>query len=150
MVGDELMKGVAGRLSQAVRTENTSAGVHPQRRGGRPGMDVVARIGGDEFVVLLEDFANTAEGIRVAERVQNVLKGAFVIDGQEIFITASIGIASSEDASDPEEILRGADTAMYKAKLLGRARYEVSDAMGSGLAGQAVPDGTGAEGGDRE
>ena len=126
LTGDELMKIIAQRLQLAVRTEG-AVGRSIQRRGNQTGTDIVARIGGDEFVILLGDFADIDDGIRVAERIQKSLKSALLVRGQEIFVTVSIGISTSGDTIDPEEILRGADTAMYRAKTLGKARYEVSD-----------------------
>jgi diguanylate cyclase (GGDEF)-like protein len=129
LTGDELMKQLAQRLLQAVRTEATPSRNNLHRRKSNCSSDLVARIGGDEFVVLLDDFADIGDGIRIAERIQNSLEAAFLIGGHEIFITASIGISTSgAGAADPEELLRGADTAMYKAKELGKARYEISDA----------------------
>jgi len=136
--GDELMKGVADRLLQAVRSETIPCDqTEHRRRSGRP-FDSVARIGGDEFVILLDDFADLDDGVRVAERIELILKEPFLIDGHTIFITVSIGISASNqrpqnshDDLDPEEILRSADSAMYRAKLLGKARYAISDATES-------------------
>jgi predicted signal transduction protein with EAL and GGDEF domain len=137
MTGDEVMKGIAQRLVQAVRTENSSPRENPHTRKSRPANDVVARIGGDEFVILLDDFASLEDGVRVAERIQRVLQTPFRIDEQDIFVTASIGISTSGgEETDPEEILRGADSAMYRAKLQGKARYEVSEGNGRVAASQ--------------
>ncbi len=128
-IGDELMKGVADRLLQAVRRENTLSEQTEHRRRCRRPFDSVARIGGDEFVILLDDFADLQDGIRVAERIESILKDPFHIDSNTIFVTVSIGIsASNPNDLDPEEILRSADAAMYRAKLLGKARYAISDA----------------------
>jgi diguanylate cyclase (GGDEF)-like protein len=133
--GDELMRGVAQRLLQAVRSETAnSVETEHRRRYGWPG-DVVARIGGDEFVILLDDFADQRDGVRVAKRVQSLLESGFLIDNQRVFITASIGIATGGgEIADSSEILRGADAAMYKAKALGKARYEISEADGNAAA----------------
>lgn len=128
LAGDELMKQVAQRLREAVRVETQIC--HETGRGCSKGSlsDVVARIGGDEFVILLDNVAQLRDGIRVAERIQGQLKSAFFINGQEVFVTASIGISASDgDSMDATEILRSADAAMYKAKVLGKARYEVSE-----------------------
>ncbi|HEX8890665.1 MAG TPA: bifunctional diguanylate cyclase/phosphodiesterase, partial [Pyrinomonadaceae bacterium] len=93
----------------------------------RPG-DTVARLGGDEFTVLLEDLSNVTEAIDVADRLQKALALPFNLNGHEVFTTVSIGIALSTTGYDrPEEVLRDADTAMYRAKVLGKARHEVFD-----------------------
>ncbi|MDY6933629.1 MAG: PAS domain S-box protein [Spirochaetota bacterium] len=91
-------------------------------------MDTIARLGGDEFAILLEDIKDNAGVIHVIERIQNILSNPLNINEQEIFTTASIGIAvSTPDYQYPEEMLRDAETAMYRAKALGRARYEAFD-----------------------
>ena len=130
LVGDRLMESVAQRLLEAVRTETSpSSQTCHRRKNGWPG-DVVARIGGDEFVILLDDFADIKDGMRVAERIQEVLRPAFHIDNNEVVITTSIGISTSTGQNtNSSEILRGADTAMYRAKILGKARYEVGDSQ---------------------
>ncbi len=109
--GDQLLIEVARRLEVCVR----------------PG-DVVARLGGDEFCVLLDDIKDSSDSTRVAERVQASLKAAVNIEGREVFTTASIGIAVSDAGlTGPEQLLRNADTAMYRAKARGKARFEVFD-----------------------
>jgi diguanylate cyclase (GGDEF)-like protein len=109
MLGDELLQAIAGRLRLRLR----------------PG-DTVARLGGDEFALLLDDLAEEAEAARLAEQIQEDLTGAFEIDGQEVFSSASIGIAlGSAEYARAEDLLRDADTAMYRAKAQGRARYAV-------------------------
>jgi len=111
MTGDQLLIGVARRLEAAMR----------------PG-DTVSRLGGDEFTVLLDDLNDACEAEAVAGRLQRELSSAFNLGGHEVFTTVSIGIAlGSPDYQRPEEILRDADTAMYRAKQLGKARYEVFD-----------------------
>jgi diguanylate cyclase (GGDEF)-like protein/PAS domain S-box-containing protein len=107
--GDALLRLVAGRLNSCVR----------------PG-DVVARLGGDEFVVILEGVRDEPEAITVAERVQHSLTQPFYVDGRELFMSVSVGIAmSQEGVHHPEDYLRDADLAMYRAKTHGRARHEV-------------------------
>jgi len=111
MVGDQLLVGIARRLETCLR----------------PG-DTVARLGGDEFTVLLEDLMSVTEAIDVADRLQKALALPFNLNGHEVFATVSIGIALSSTGYDrPEEVLRDADTAMYRAKMLGKARHEVFD-----------------------
>ena len=108
-VGDELLVEIAKRLR---------ACVHPT--------DVVARLGGDEFVVLLEGMEKIEDASRVAERLQAGLEEPVVLRGQELYTTASIGIvAGSADYLCPEDLLRDADTAMYRAKEKRKARHEL-------------------------
>lgn len=89
-------------------------------------MDTVARFGGDEFILLLEEITSMDDAYDVAQRILKGLSTPKVIDGHEIYLTASIGIISSDtEYSDPEQLLRDADIAMYSAKSRGRARYEL-------------------------
>jgi diguanylate cyclase (GGDEF)-like protein/PAS domain S-box-containing protein len=109
--GDLLLKEVARRLLECVR----------------PG-DVVARLGGDEFCVLLDDVKDPSDTTRVAERIQAALKAPVHLDEREVFTTASIGIAvTNGSVTGVDQILRNADTAMYRAKARGKARFEVFD-----------------------
>ena len=111
IVGDQLLVGIARRLEACLR----------------PG-DTVARLGGDEFTILLEDVTDIGEAIVVAERVEKEISSPFNLRGHEVFTTVSVGIAPSTIGYDsPDEILRDADTAMYRAKSLGKARHEVFD-----------------------
>jgi diguanylate cyclase (GGDEF)-like protein len=106
--GDALLREVAERLSQCVRW----------REGSR---DIVARIGGDEFVILLTAISEPHHAHRVAERMLEALRKPFVINGHENFISASIGIARfPEDGTDAESLMRNADAAMYSVKAQGR------------------------------
>jgi diguanylate cyclase (GGDEF)-like protein len=109
--GDELLMAVADRLRGVVR-----AG------------DIVARFGGDEFVVVCEDQTADFEAALVAGRIIDALQKPLVVDGQEIFLSASIGIAMADGTGTPESLLRDADAAMYRAKEKGRARCEFFDA----------------------
>ena len=87
--------------------------------------DTVARLGGDEFTILLED-ASVEAAARTAERIQNVLKRPFSLSGKQVPITVSIGIVPSAVGYDrPEDVLRDADLAMYRAKALGKAGYQI-------------------------
>ena len=118
--GDRFLAAIASRLERSVRTVDTV---------GRVNSEVtVARLGGDEFTILLENVRHASDAVRVAERIQHCLKQAFELDGRQLFTSASIGIATSETAySNAQDLLRDADTAMYRAKALGKARCEVFD-----------------------
>jgi diguanylate cyclase (GGDEF)-like protein len=91
-------------------------------------MDTVARLGGDEFAILLDGLENQDHAIAVAGRIQQALTRPFNLIGHEVYITASIGITlSNGNYTDPENVLRDADTAMYRAKEGGKARFELFD-----------------------
>ncbi len=112
LVGDRLLISVSERLSEAVRPEDT-----------------VARLGGDEFAIILEDILDQAHTEQITQRLQERLSLPFYIDGNEVFTTASIGIAlSSPDYERPEEMIRDADIAMYQVKGKGKASHEVFEA----------------------
>jgi diguanylate cyclase (GGDEF)-like protein len=111
LIGDLLLQTVAKLLEQCLR-----AG------------DSIARLGGDEFVILQEDIMGVNDAIEVSKRILSALKSPIWLDGQEVFVTASIGIAlNAPHYTQPAQLLRDADTAMYRAKSRGRGRYEVFD-----------------------
>jgi diguanylate cyclase (GGDEF)-like protein/PAS domain S-box-containing protein len=116
LVGDKLLMQIAARFSASLRVSDTVAlGLN---------RSCLARVGGDEFVVLLDGLRNAADAIRVAERIQRALAKPFQIDGHEVFTQTSIGIAPSRpDYQSAEEILRDADTALYQAKAAARGGY---------------------------
>ncbi|PLS86885.1 MAG: hypothetical protein CYG60_04730, partial [Actinobacteria bacterium] len=116
-VGDELLKAVGRRLQRCLRPEDTAA-----------------RIGGDEFVVLLEDIASASYAVRVAERIIAALRTPFDVAGHEMVVTTSIGIALSSHGHGASDLLRDADVAMYRAKDKGKARYQVFDPSMNALA----------------
>jgi len=89
--------------------------------------DTFARFGGDEFAILLDDIENPGFAKLVTDRIHNELSLAFRVNEKEVFITASIGIAICDGYSRPEDIVRDADIAMYKAKFNGRACHMVFD-----------------------
>jgi diguanylate cyclase (GGDEF)-like protein/PAS domain S-box-containing protein len=105
--GDRLLAEVAARMTQAVRAGDT-----------------VARIGGDEFVILAETLTVPAEAQVIAQRVLEALAEPFHLGGRDVTITASVGIAFDE-VHNPELLLRDADLALYQAKRAGRHRYIV-------------------------
>ena len=109
--GDRLLVMIARRLELSLR----------------PG-DSVARLGGDEFAILLDDIRDASDAVKVADRVHGELSAPFNIGGQELFVSSSIGIATSLTGYQrPEDVLRDADTAMYRAKASGRARHALFD-----------------------
>jgi len=121
LAGDQLLVGVASRLEKCLRSSDTVA------RLGET--FTVARLGGDEFTILLDDIKEPDDANRAAERLMKSLAPPFFVAGKEIFTSISIGIALSNTAyEEPEDMLRDADTAMYRAKSLGKARFEVFDA----------------------
>jgi predicted signal transduction protein with EAL and GGDEF domain len=90
--------------------------------------DMISRFGGDEFVLFLENIEDVNEATDIANRIQRKLAEPFNLNTNEVFVSASIGIAlSSAGYKNVEDILRDADAAMYRAKALGRARYEIFD-----------------------
>jgi diguanylate cyclase (GGDEF)-like protein/PAS domain S-box-containing protein len=118
VLGDKLLVALADRLQSCVRASDT-----------------VARLGGDEFTILLDHIQSLSDATLAAKKIQKELTRPFNIEGHEVFTTASIGIVFSRgEATDsgesnlythPEEFLRDADIAMYRAKALGKARHEV-------------------------
>ncbi len=111
LIGDQLLIALVRRLETCVR----------------PG-DTVARLGGDEFTILLEGIQDVGDATVTADRIQKSLAMPFNLSGHEVFITTSIGIALSTIGYErPEDLLRDADTVMYRAKALGKARHEVFD-----------------------
>jgi diguanylate cyclase (GGDEF)-like protein/PAS domain S-box-containing protein len=121
LVGDQLLVGVASRLEKCLRATDTVA-----RLG--EGF-IVARMGGDEFTVLLDDLKDPGDAKRAADRLMKAVTLPFVLDGREVFTSLSIGIALSNPSYEQaDDILRDADTAMYRAKSMGKARYEIFDA----------------------
>jgi len=127
--GDELLIQIAQRLRESVRRVDTVSRPRVAEVSGKLANDGnLARLGGDEFTILLDDIRDPIEAVRVAERIQADLASPFVINQEEIVISASIGIASSTSPhTQAEDLVRDADIAMYRAKRAGKARCEVSD-----------------------
>ena len=112
LVGDQLLIEIAHRLVDCLHTTDT-----------------LARMGGDEFAILLKDVTDINTASRIVEYIQAKLVQPFQLDEREIFINASIGIVlGTPNYEKPEHLLRDADTAMYRAKALGKARHQVFDA----------------------
>jgi len=110
-IGDQLLIESSNRLAACLRGEDT-----------------VARFGGDEFVVLLEDIQDSGDAIRVAERIQNDLSVPYDLDGYKVIVFISTGIVLSNPTYvRPEDIVRDADIAMYRSKGKGLGRYEIFD-----------------------
>jgi len=121
LIGDQLLLGVANRLEKCLRSTDTVARLGESF--------TVARLGGDEFTVLLDDLKDPNDAKSAADRLMKALAPPFILGGKEVFTSVSIGIALSNTAYEQaEDMLRDADTAMYRAKSLGKARFEVFDA----------------------
>ena len=119
MVGDRLLIAVGERLAAGIRELDTLARVMPNS---------LARIGGDEFVLLLEEVASEAGAVGVARRLQRAMAKPFHLDGHELFSSVSIGLAINQGRYErPEEILSDADTAMYRAKAAEKGSCQVFD-----------------------
>lgn len=111
LIGDQLLIAAAQTLANCVRASDT-----------------VARLGGDEFAILIEPLFHSHDAVLIAERIQQLFSAPFQLNHQEVFTGASIGIAlSNRTYQRPDELLRDADTAMYQAKLRGKARYALFD-----------------------
>ncbi len=106
--GDDVLATVALRLRRAMRPD-----------------DIVGRFGGDEFVVLCKDVSGERAAAEVAQRIANVIAEPIMIGGDEVFVTASIGVALCRDDDTADSLLHHADAGMYRAKSEGRARVEV-------------------------
>ena len=112
-VGDELMRMVAGRLRHCVRN-----------------VDMVARWGADEFAALLEEMSRPEDAVFVAQRIMYALSRPFAFKGQDLYVTASVGIAvHPADGNDSETLLQNADAAMYRVKNAGGGNYRVYSAQ---------------------
>jgi diguanylate cyclase (GGDEF)-like protein/PAS domain S-box-containing protein len=108
-VGDHLLQGMADRLKSCVREE-----------------DSVARVGGDEFTILLMDLRRPADAMIVARKILDVVQRPITIDGHELYVTCSIGISMSPaDGEDAETLLKNADNALYRAKEAGKNQYQL-------------------------
>ncbi|MEZ5288169.1 MAG: EAL domain-containing protein [Vicinamibacterales bacterium] len=130
--GDQLLVRFAERLSAAVRRDDAV-----MRVPGAPDADesTLARFGGDEFVVLLDDIRSPIDAVRVAERIQRLSAQPLAIGGHEVFATSSIGVAvSAATHQSADDLVRDADLAMYRAKQAGGNGYAVFDGAMHALA----------------
>ena len=127
--GDALLIQIARRLNVSIRGVDTiSRSGLIQSTSTVASEEILARMGGDEFTVLLEEIRDCGDAIRVAERIQERLSIPFIVEGQEVVTTASIGIAfCATSYSNSEELVRDAEIAMYRAKREGKARCQVFD-----------------------
>ena len=125
-IGDELLIQIGSRLAASFRQTDTIS--RASLNDSPTSDDTLARLGGDEFTVLLEEIREPSDAIRVAQRIQEKWAAPFFINGQEIVITTSIGIAlGTSTSADAEGLLRDAEIAMYRAKRAGKSRFEVFD-----------------------
>jgi diguanylate cyclase (GGDEF)-like protein len=108
-LGDHLLRAVAARLESSLRA-----------------MDTVARLGGDEFVLVLSDMKSAQSVAGELQRIVESFSQSFALDGRDVFITASVGVALyPQDAKDPESLMKSAELAMYRAKESGRNGYQL-------------------------
>jgi diguanylate cyclase len=110
-VGDELLRGITERLGRGIRSGDT-----------------LARIGGDEFALLLPDLKTVSDAARIAEGMLNLFQTPFKLEDHEVYVTASIGIANyPDDGTDAATLLQHSDTAMYRAKRSGKNTFSSFD-----------------------
>jgi predicted signal transduction protein with EAL and GGDEF domain/FixJ family two-component response regulator len=121
-VGDQLLQQVSDRLRDTIRPSDLLSRGDSLTRDGEPRQDTnLARLGGDEFTILIPDLDRVEHALNVAHRVKDAMRRSFIIEGNEIFVTASIGISLfPEDGDDCNSLLKYADTAMYHAKNCGK------------------------------
>lgn len=127
--GDRILVEMAKRLTTSLRGGDMISRPNAARTADAPEADnTVARLGGDEFTVLLDEIHDPSDAIRVAQRIQGRWTSPFIIDGQEVVTTASVGIAlSTTSCAAADDLLRDAEIAMYRAKQAGKARCELFD-----------------------
>lgn len=122
LAGDELLQRIAKRFLSCIRSGDT-----------------VARLGGDEFAVLLEDYGKSSKAIEIANRLQQEAQRPLLIGNTDVHVSASIGIILNIDSYDSTEaILRDADIAMYRAKELGKARFQIFNSKLHEIASQVL------------
>lgn len=120
-VGDQLLQGVAERFNECIRDSDCVA----RHKSFSPDTTTIARLGGDEFTLLLTEINHPHDAAKVADRLLKVLENPFILEGQEVVVTASIGIAIyPHDGDHKDALLKNADTAMYYAKERGKNNYQ--------------------------
>ena len=127
--GNDLLIQIGQRLTTCIRRLDTVARTSEVPEGDTPPSDDrLARLGGDEFAMILDDIRDPSDAVRVAERIQSKLAAPFTVNGQELVVAASLGIAlSTTPRAEAEDLLRDADLAMHRAKQAGKSRYEIFD-----------------------
>ncbi len=126
-VGDQLLFAFSERLASVVRHDDTVTRI--AAADADAGANTLARFGGDEFVMLIDDMREPIDAVRVAERVQEIAAQPLPLGAQDVFVSISIGVAvSSPDHRSADDVVRDADLAMYRAKSAGGCRYAVFDA----------------------
>ncbi len=118
LAGDSLIRQIAERLGQTLQSGGDSR---------KAGPHTLARLGSDEFAILLEDLDDAAEAVQAAEHILQLLRQPFAIGSQDVYCSASIGIALASEHQAADELLRDADLAMHRAKRLGGARWDLFD-----------------------
>jgi diguanylate cyclase (GGDEF)-like protein/PAS domain S-box-containing protein len=119
-IGDLLIMQVAQRLGNSLRRGDTIGRLHSST-------GIVARMGGDEFTVMLDDVHDAEDTVRVCERIHTAMMEPFLLSGGQFYASVSIGVALSTPDCAPDELMRNADVAMYRAKWQGKARYAIFD-----------------------
>jgi diguanylate cyclase (GGDEF)-like protein/PAS domain S-box-containing protein len=127
--GDELLRMASARLASTLRAHDTLS-----RQYANHSASSIARLGGDEFIVLLTDVPSASDAAGVARRLVEVLREPVTVQGTEVFVGGSVGVAMyPDDGTDTDTLLMNADTAMYRAKASGRGSYQLYDrAMNDG------------------
>lgn len=125
-MGDLLLKSVANFLDRSIRlTDSVSRNVTEGDTVDEERTDTVARLGGDEFIILLTEIARPHDAARVARRILKALEKPLLLEGNEVFVRVSIGIATfPEDGNDIDNLLKNSDAAMYHAKSQGKNNYQ--------------------------
>jgi len=127
--GDELLCKASSRLAAALRSHDSVArNGNELAEGGDAAVQHIARLGGDEFIVMLTDVQMPENVAGVAQRLVRTLAEPIVVQGTEVFVGGSVGVASyPEDGTDIDTLLMNADTAMYRAKAAGRGGFQLYD-----------------------